>query len=64
VKEQRHGHRFGRDAVETLIKFAFEELGLRQLYYSVAEKNWENQKIAEALDRKVSNTKKIYSSRI
>lgn len=29
VKEQQYGHKFGREAVETLIKFAFEELELR-----------------------------------
>ena len=53
VKEQQHGHKFGREAVETLIKFAFEKLGLRQLYYPVAEENWASRKIAETLGGKI-----------
>ncbi len=53
VKESQHGHKFGREAVETLIRFAFEDLGLRQLYYPVAEENWASRKIAETLGGKI-----------
>ncbi|MCJ8160410.1 GNAT family N-acetyltransferase [Acinetobacter sp. A7.4] len=53
VKEQQHGHKFGREAVESLITFAFAELRLEQIYYPVAEENWASRKIAETLGGKI-----------
>lgn len=62
VKESQHGYKFGREAVETLIRFAFEDLGLRQLYFQSLKKIGRVVKLRKlsGKDHQALGSKKIY----
>lgn len=53
IKESQHGHKYGYEAVDTLVHYAFEDLNHQRLIYPLAEENWASLKVIERLGGKV-----------
>jgi RimJ/RimL family protein N-acetyltransferase len=49
IKQARHGHGYGREAVAALIAWAAAKLGFASVIYPVAERNAPSRRLAEAL---------------
>ncbi len=53
IKENQHGHKYGYEAVDALVRYALEDLNLQRVIYLVAEENWASRKVIERLGGKV-----------
>jgi RimJ/RimL family protein N-acetyltransferase len=57
IKESRHGHGYGREAVAAVISFAARNLAKRAVVYPVVEQNGPSRRLAESLGGSIVGTR-------
>ena len=63
IKKSAHGHKYGREAIQALSVWAYENLDLDYLIYPVDRANISSRKIAESLGGRVFDEKQVKTVR-